>query len=392
MEVSYLRWFPWLRLFRAPGAAADPKRLMLAALGLLALSLGWRGLDRLLPTAATVSPMPGVLWDWPTRPGEPVRNALARVVEPPTLVTAPFLTVFDPAADGRVFAHAALGGLWAAVVWGVFGGAIARTAAVGLATGDRVGLGESLRFALGKVGSLVGTPLIPMAGVATVGALVAGFGLLYRIPSPVGASVAGALAFLPLIGGLVLTLIVVGLAAGWPLMHASVAAEAEDGFDAMSRSYAYVHQRPWQYAAYAGLAVALGCVGYLFVDLFARLVLHLSAWSLTFAAPASTVAPLYTARSAADPNWVTASHGLWVGLVGLLVQGWVYSYFWTALTTVYLLLRRDVDGTPLTTVSYRRRPTPFDPEPAEPPADEAIPAVPAPHAAEVRDAGEVPGA
>ncbi len=29
---------------------------------------------------------------------------------------------------------------------------------------------------------------------------------------------------------------------------------------------------------------------------------------------------------------------------------WIYSYFWTAATTVYLLLRRDVDGTPLNVI------------------------------------------
>ena len=67
-----------------------------------------------------------------------------------------------------------------------------------------------------------------------------------------------------------MTLVLIPLAVGWPLMHATVAAEAEDGFDALSRSFAYVHHRPWHYAAYVALVWALGILGLIVVDLFAR--------------------------------------------------------------------------------------------------------------------------
>ena len=36
----------------------------------------------------------------------------------------------------------------------------------------------------------------------------------------------------------------------------------------------------------------------------------------------------------------------WLGFVGLIVQSWAYSYFWSAEAVIYLMLRRDVDGTP----------------------------------------------
>ena len=43
----------------------------------------------------------------------------------------------------------------------------------------------------------------------------------------------------------------VGLAAGWPLMWPTISSEGTDAFDALSRSYAYVYQRPLAYLLYA---------------------------------------------------------------------------------------------------------------------------------------------
>ena len=37
--------------------------------------------------------------------------------------------------------------------------------------------------------------------------------------------------------------------------------------------------------------------------------------------------------------------GFWTGCVKLLAVGYLFSYFWTASTAVYFLLRRDVDHT-----------------------------------------------
>ncbi len=63
---------------------------------------------------------------------------------------------------------------------------------------------------------------------------------------------------MPLAAGLVMTFLLLGLAAGWPLMIASAAVEGEDSFDAMSRTYAYVRQRPWHYVAYAAITLIVG--------------------------------------------------------------------------------------------------------------------------------------
>lgn len=344
------RRFPWLRLLQVPAAAADPKRLVLAAVGLLLLQVGWEGLDRTFSETVGVTPEVTAAWEWeqvdPFSPGE----LLARVGEPAVLITAPFRRFFAMGNGPATFAHSVLAGLWVVVVWGLLGGAIARIAVVDVARHERVSVRQALKFAWRKRVPLIGTPLVPMVGVLLVGTLIAGFGLLYRIPG--GATAAGVLAILPLFGGLLLLLIVIGLAAGWPLMQGAVAAEAEDGFDAMSRSYAYVYQRPWLYAVYAALAALVLSAGMVLAQTFAGLVVHLASWALAIGGPPATVATYYGVGGEAVPPAAAAAHGIWLGLVGLLTRAWVHSAFWTAATVVYLLLRRDVDGKPIVAIAY----------------------------------------
>jgi hypothetical protein len=396
------RLFPWLRLLPAVAAAADPKRLVLAALGLVLLHLGWEGLDRLFPSSGAITPpVPNApvvvdMRGWrefrrafsitprilqPPAPAFPedrasvaadVRSAPWRLSEPVRYLVGPFLGTFSARSNGWTFLHALSTALWGVVVWSLLGGAIARVAVVQAARAERVGLPEALRFAVRKAVPLLAAPLSPMMGVAFFAALCALFGLLYRIPAPVGPTIAGALAFLPLLAGLTMALILLGLAAGWPLMPATVAAEAEDGFDALSRTYAYVHQRPGPYAAYALLAWGLGIVGLVMVDLFARVVVGLAEWGLSFAAPGSLLAALFgsappSAGASPDPT-AAALHTFWLSAVGLLAHAWIYSYFWTSAATIYLLLRRDVDGTAWHDIALtdRAAPTPApSPDPAE---------------------------
>jgi hypothetical protein len=390
-QIPWLRYFPWIRLFGCPGAAADPKRLFLASLALLALQLGWSGVDKLMPSPEG-DVASGVVWhDWrfASKPyhtfGEAVEYASSRIIEPVRVLLAPIVTAFDPDTDSRSFSRAVLNGLWMTVVMGVFAGAITRIAAVALVKSERVGLIEALTFTAGKAGTLIGAPLIPVMGVLVIGSLIAAFGLLYRIPGEIGPGLAGLLHFLPLIGGLQLTLVVIGLVAGWPMMIASVATEGEDGFDAISRSFAYVYQRPWQYLSYGALAVAIGCVGFLFVDQFARLVCLFSGWALSFTAPAGVLAALYNLGPSEPKSTAVLAHLLWLRGIVLLVQGWLFSYLLTVAAAIYLLLRRSVDGTPWSEINHTSRPNPFD----STPDSEGSPGIPGPHEAPVLEPSEV---
>ena len=341
------RLFPWLRLVRAITTSLDPKRLILAALGLILLQLGWVGLDRLLPRTGATTPV-SITRRLPAQRADvlaDLRSAPWRLTEPVRVLVEPFLDVFSARSRGWTFLHSLLAASWGVVVWSLLGGAIARIAVVQAAQGERVGLPEALRFAVRKAVPLLSAPLSPLVGVAFFAVLVALFGLLYRVPT-VGPVIAGALAFLPLLAGLTMALILLGLAAGWPLMPASVAAETEDGFDSLSRAFAYVHQRPVPYAAYLALAWVLGMAGLVFVDLFAGMVAGLTEWGLSFSAPGDPLATLFGSLPDTGPTSTAGRlHTFWLSLVGLLAHAWIFSYFWTVASLIYLLLRRDVDGT-----------------------------------------------
>ena len=127
-----------------------------------------------------------------------------------------------------------------------------------------------------------------------------------------------------------------GLALGWPLMHATVAAEGEDAPDALSRSYSYVNQRAARYLAHAAASWIIGGIGLAVAFLFARVVVTLADWGVGLGAP--------------DPlpstDLADSVRAFWPRLVGVLVHAWAYSYFWSASSLIYLILRRDVDGTP----------------------------------------------
>jgi hypothetical protein len=86
--------------------------------------------------------------------------------------------------------------------------------------------------------------------------------------------------------------------------------------------------------------------GLVFVDLFAGMVAGLTEWGLSFSAPGDLLATLFGGLSDSGPTSTAGRlHAFWLSVVGLLAHAWIFSYFWTVATLIYLLLRRDVDGT-----------------------------------------------
>jgi hypothetical protein len=326
-------------LLRAVGIASDAKKLILATIGLLALSLGWSALATVFGASnARFSPIP---------PGSEIeaihgfsmnswRDVALMVTEPFRVVVTPFTALFARRMGPGAWFQSALMAVWAVVVWGIFGGAIARIAVVQATGSGRVGLRSAVRFAIGKSASLIGAPLTPLLAVGLFAGSCGLFGLLYRIPWGIGPTIAAFLGFVPLLLGLIMAIILIGLAIGWPLMHATVAAEGEDAPDALSRSYSYVNQRMARYLAHALVSWVIGTIGLAVAILFAGAVIILSGWGVGLGAPDS-----FPSNELAD-----SIGAVWARLVGVLVHAWVYSYFWSASTLIYLILRRDVDGTP----------------------------------------------
>jgi len=351
----------WLRLLRAARAAFDISKVVLAAVGLILLQTGWGALDRLFPESSAVTPalhaLPGgasagtpanldpTSWEF-------VRSAGWRLTEPARILATPLISLFALSKGSGWYVHAALAVLWVLIVGGIVGGAIARIGLLQVSRMEGPGTLGAVRFALRFALPLIATPLFPLLAMGLCALICAGFGLLYWLPAGIGSVVGGMLLFIPLLLGLVMALLLFGLAAGWPLLHASVAAEAEDLLDALSRSFSYLNQRLGKFVLCVVLAWLIGIPGLLAVDLLATAVTHLAAWGVGLSAPASSLAGLTDpgAGECALAQTVTAWPAFWRGVIGLLVRGWIYAYFWTAASFIYLLLRNDVDGTPWTDV------------------------------------------
>jgi hypothetical protein len=346
------RLFPGLRLVGAIRMAFDLRKLIIAALGLALLQLGWSILDRLFPASTAVTPdtylaiepagldLSGASLSWGG-----LRQFHNRLAEPFHDLLSPLLTLFDPRSDWAAMFHAISGMAWLLVIWGICGGAICRIAVVRAARMQQTGVGQALGFSFRNALPLILAPFIPLGYLAFCAFLLAGFGVLYRLPW-IGSVLAGILLIIPLSLAMTMTLMAAALAAVWPLVHAAVAAGAEDALDALSRSFGYLNQRIGWFAALVVFAWLEGMIGIVLMDLLASGVLRLTQWGLGLTGPATELAAIFARAGGSVSPVSTAAHGFWLGVVSLVAHAWAFSFFWTAAALIYLWLRRDVDGTP----------------------------------------------
>jgi hypothetical protein len=334
--------------------AFDARKLIIAAAGLVLLQLGWSLLDLIFRGSIEVTPdvLPGdaVLratdgLGWSMVEGIPLPH---RLFEPARILIAPLSALLNPRSDWLAMLHALLGLVWLMGVWGFCGGAIARIACVQEAHARQPGIGEAVRFAWRTGPSLILAPIYPLVGLAFCSLTGIVFGLLYRVPA--GPAVAGVLLFIPLAVGLVMTLLVAALVAGWPLFHAALASGADDALDALSRTYSYLNQRLTSFALGITLAWVIGLVGLALVDGLAGGVIQLTRWSLSLSGPGPHISALFSAAEGDPATVAAATHRFWLTAVRLLAHAWIFSYFWTAAALLYLWLRQDVDGTPATVI------------------------------------------
>jgi hypothetical protein len=157
---------------------------------------------------------------------------------------------------------------------------------------------------------------------------------------------------LVIVAGLLITILLLGLLFGWPLMWPTIAAEGTDSFDALSRSYHYVYQRPLQVVLYAFVASLLGLVGVVLVNFFAASVIEFSLWPTRWGMGEARSAEVLQALAApaAGEGLLGAGAGLigfWLGLVRAVAVAFQFAFFWASAAAVYLLLRRNIDGTDL---------------------------------------------
>ena len=140
-------------------------------------------------------------------------------------------------------------------MWGLFGGAIARIAALKFTRDEAPDLPGALRHAGSKwIVVQHGAAAGARRGPAVFGVQLAILGWIMRLDFL--AMVAGFAWPFVLLLGLLMAILLIGALAGWPLMWATVGVEGTDAFDALSRSYAYTYQRPLRLLWYVLLAAS----------------------------------------------------------------------------------------------------------------------------------------
>ena len=280
-------------------------------------------------------------------------------------------------------------GSFCLVVWAIFGGAISRTAALHVARGEKISLKESLTFSLKKFPSFLFAPLLPLAIVAVLGGVMVACSFAMGNWPWIGEVLVSVLMILSLITGFIMTLVAVGTIGGMNLMYPTVAVEGSDSFDAISRSFSYVYAKPWRMAFYSLVALVYGILCYLFVRFFAFLVLMLTHKSVSIGILANGnsgvvnkfismwPAPEY-ANLHGGFDWGAASGaqafgawviGFWVYVLVGFVAAFLVSFFFSANTMIYCLLRHKVDSTDMEDVYVEEEPEEETPPVAEEPAE-----------------------
>jgi hypothetical protein len=390
-QISWLELFPWLGLVRAVRLAFAPRMLILAAIGLAGTNAGWGVIgwmfsantdDSLIKVKAGIESWRAL--QFPDIAGNvtlpPVSIAVldpatSRAQLPWQVLTAPFSELFKWEVTVASFTYLLLCGLWALLVWSLFGGAISRGAALWFAREDRLSFRRMLGWGVRKWPAYFGGPIFPLIGVLIAVIPVAVLCVLLKIP--IGVFVMGIIWPVVLLCGLFVAILLVGLLFGWPLMWPTVSAEGTDSFDALSRSYSYTYQRPVHYLFYAAVAGVLGMLAWIVVLIFAKGVIEYSYWAASWgsggpriqeirqiadAPPVDVASPVPGSLLPPPPDSgelvETGSHaiGFWVCVVKYIAVAYLFSYFWCAATFIYFLLRQAVDATELDEVSVEEEP------------------------------------
>ncbi len=242
----------------------------------------------------------------------------------------------------------------------IAGGSLCRIAALQFAQGEKPGLTEALRFSTKRFTSFFTAPLAPVGIIIFIGVFIFLLGLIGNIPRA-GELIVGICTPLALIAGALITVVLIGTVAGFNLMFPSVVYDGSDCFDAISRSFSYVYAKPWRTGFYTVIAAIYGAICYTFVRFFAFLLLSVTHWSLQLGVwgndKLAAIWPEPHFRDLLVPpdwgalNWSQSIAAFLIYLCSLAVVGllaaFIISFYFSANTIIYSLMRNKVDNTAL---------------------------------------------
>ncbi len=253
------------------------------------------------------------------------------------------------------------------------GGAVCRHTAARMA-GEDPSIIASVRFAVRRFWLFIRVPLLPVGLILVLGILMIAISLIGAVPW-IGPILVGIMFIVFLLGGFMIMLVVLGLAGGLHLIYPCLAVEASDGFDSISRSFSYVYNSPWRVALYTIVALIYGVLTWLFLLLALYVILAVTHWCTNIGmgffglehgaysgvSVLNTIWPTPQFERLIGPiNWWAMGWGeliaalfiyFWLFLLVTLLGAYVVGYYFSSSTIIYMLLRRHVDGEPLSDIA-----------------------------------------
>ena len=255
-------------LFKGLEVPIVSNAIILAFVGYVVFMLGVMGIDRAITSIggypeefSAYRCVVNTLGDWAAR--FPGGRRVFDVVIRPVLLVKPTLT--QPATWWMFL----LFGGWFIVVWSLFAGAISRIFAFRIGRDETITLSEALAFGIKTWPTHFFSAIIVtfFIGLMFVGAWVITL-LLGRIPyvKVVTLWLMIPATLLVILLGFIMSVLVVGLLFCFNMISSAIAAEYTDSFDAVTRAYTYVLERPWHAILYTFLTAAMVAVFLFFAN------------------------------------------------------------------------------------------------------------------------------
>ena len=334
-RVLSRRLFSFLRLFDTAAIALSPASVVIAAIATVLVNISWS----LFGHQRQFTPLTPALNETTERwlqslKTSPISDFVtdAAFLYPWSSVVKPTFSILESSGSWSTRFEGIVQLLLAIGIWSLAGTILCRRSATLFVGNDESTLRSAIQYSRLRCRASATAPLIPLFTALMIGLIIAGIGFVGRLPfvgllwlmiaSPVVMILGFAIAFLLLVSAM-----------GWPLMVAAVATDDCDSFGALSRAYSCLTGRPWHAFGFGLISLLIGIILMLMVKLFIETTLF-CAMSCTGLgrgaelAQASLLSPLNS-----------LSH---VALSGIGT-----SFFWSATTVVYLLLRQEVDRMPL---------------------------------------------
>ncbi|MEQ8210824.1 MAG: hypothetical protein RH917_13440 [Lacipirellulaceae bacterium] len=339
-----IRWkelCPWLILVRATRVALMVRVLLLATIGVALTQLGWSLLaDRYsLPEVEQLDELNDLSIPKRSEPLSP--SNMGPLVAGWAWAIQPLTMLGGPRTSSYMASYFCVAGMWTIAVWGLFGGAIARIAALYLTRDELIGPFAALKSSWKSWLSTAGAPSATFVGLLIIALPLVLTGLFMRME--LGALLTSLLMIVPLLLGLGFAIAAIGLLLGWPLMWSTVAVERTDAFDAISRSYAYVYQRPLHLLFYLCFATVLGILAQL--ALFGLLSFAADAcYRLIAIGGGEQVIEQIVQIKPTSPTWATEARQFWTSAFLQVAKSFPLSFLFPTAVAAYLLLRREIDS------------------------------------------------